>query len=506
MKIKNKIFGNLKKFLTFFLFAALLMQLHTAIAEQPTQLILNYNTIVYDKKFHPGDSGTIIIMIQNTGNLDADKVEATILDSENIHASGFWKLGTISPGQIRTIPISIRINKEISPGTYNIPLVLEYTGYKRTTYGNLESKAEKTNWNIPITIYGKENFQINVVTKNFKMNTIGNLLLDVKTNENLNDAFISLNSQCVQVIGSAKNFIGNLKKGEIKELSFEIKPLKVGVCEIISVIEYYDVSGNIGKSAIPLGIEIKAIDVSIKIKNVSYEKIIPGKKAKLKIIAYNSGKDKARDVSINFILNEPFIAIGSSEVTIGDLEGGEEKEVVKEIYVDKSAEIKVYNIFANIMFKVGDDENFNIVNNTIGISVEGDVELKILNYEMNYGTSTLDVEIANKGTADAKSVEVMVYDESNKLIDTKYTGSIGADKSKVFHLSIPALEIKEKEGVKKIKIVVTYKDQKEKFEKEIYINPSKSNKGGDSGVLIALAVIIVIIVAVYLWRKKKITK
>lgn len=486
-----KMINKMLKFLKIFLFFALLMQLHTVLAEQPTQLFLNYNQIVYDKKFHPGDSGTITITIQNTGGFDADKVEAIILDSEYIHAGGSWKLGTISPGQIRTISVSIRVNKEISPGTYNIPLTLKYIGYKRTTYG-LESNNEEINWNIPITIYGKENIQIIVEKENFKINTQENLILNVKTNENINDVSINLNSQCAQIIGSSKNFIGNLKKQETKKLNFKIKPLKIGACEIISTFEYYDVSGNIVKSVIPLGINVDVVDVDIKIKDVSYEKIIPGKSAKIKILLYNSGNDKARDVSINFLLNDPFIAVGSSEIFVGDLNAKEEKEIVKEIYIDKSAEIKTYNLLMRIRFKAGDDEKF--INKTIGIFVEGEVELKIINYEMNYESSTLDVEIANKGTADAYSVEVIAY-ENDKIVDTKYTGSIGADKSKIFHLSIP-----KDEKDKKIKIVVTYKDQKEKFEKEIYIPYRK--KGGNE-ILIIVAIFIIAIIGIYLWRKKK---
>lgn len=477
----------------FFIFIMVFFLFGVVYAQQPTQLIVNYNLINYDKKFYPGDSGTITISIQNTGGLDADKVEARILDSEYIHAGGFWKLGTISPGQTRIIMVSVKINENVHPGTYNIPLSLEYTAWKRDNYGRLESTKEENNWNIPITVYGRGNFEINLEQENFKVDTIQDLKFTITGNEDVNDMSVTLKSTCAQVLDGEKKIIGNLKgKNWQKEVKFKIKPLIPKPCSLELTLNYYDASGNKASENVLLGIDVKDVDVNIKIKNVSYDEIIPGKKFKLKVLLYNDGKDSAKQVSLNFNLNEPFIAVGSSEILIDELNAKEEKEIEKEIYVDKNAEIKTYNILINIMFKKGDTEKVEIINKTIGVFVSGETILKIIDYKVS---STLDIEIANKGTKNAESVEVFIYDKNNNLIATAYTGSISIDKSKVFHFSIP---IDEKE--KTMHVVINYKDQKEKFEQEIVIQGIK--KQGNNAIIL-LIIGIVVFVLIFLWKKSK---
>jgi len=45
----------------------------------PTSIVVNYDLTKIDRDLKPGDSGTLIVIIQNTGGLPAKEVEASIL-------------------------------------------------------------------------------------------------------------------------------------------------------------------------------------------------------------------------------------------------------------------------------------------------------------------------------------------------------------------------------------------------------------------------------------------
>jgi len=79
IKMKQKI--NKQKILisiALILIIGLALGLNAGAAASPTALVVNYDMTKVDKDLKPGGSGTLIIVIQNTGGLPAKDVEASI--------------------------------------------------------------------------------------------------------------------------------------------------------------------------------------------------------------------------------------------------------------------------------------------------------------------------------------------------------------------------------------------------------------------------------------------
>ncbi|MFQ5648017.1 MAG: COG1361 S-layer family protein [Candidatus Aenigmatarchaeota archaeon] len=221
---------------------------------------------------------------------------------------------------------------------------------------------------------------------------------------------------------------------------------------------------------------------------------VPGGDVNLTAAMSNIGTGTARHLKLNFNSTEelmPLLSKGS--VYLGDLGPGQTAQAVIGVSVDSSAEQKTYTSVLTAEYL---DESNTLTQETfsVGIPIKGSVTLDIIKIEPDYRLSKLKIEVANKGTTEAKSLEAKLTIDG-KLVDVEYSSTLKATKKTT--LSFPLIL----QGTGALTIDYTGPGMdKNQMTKEVTLNfapPAVDYTG------VAIVVIIILAVAVYFFRRRR---
>jgi len=226
------------------------------------------------------------------------------------------------------------------------------------------------------------------------------------------------------------------------------------------------------------------------------ENVEAGGSVVLGILVSNVGSGTAKHLTLTLNSTSELIPVLSEGNSyIGNLGPGKNAIAEIELSVDSSAAQKTY------LMKLGanyEDESGTSVSDTfdIGIPVEGTVRLDVIKIEPNYARDVIEIEVANKGTVEAKSVEARLIKDGD-IIDIDYISQIKPTKKTTF--SFPLIT----EGTGTLEITYSTPNlQEETITKDIIFSYGNGNGSQDYSGAIFL-VIIIIVVGFYFWRRRR---
>jgi len=230
------------------------------------------------------------------------------------------------------------------------------------------------------------------------------------------------------------------------------------------------------------------------------EDIEPGGRVKLYARLKNVGTGTAKQVqaSLNSTSGLLIPVLASGSVYLGDIMPQQDGVAVIELAVDSTAEQKTYPSTLTVSYK---DETGAAVQETfsLGIPVTGIVNIEIINVEANFERNVLQVEIANKGTADANSIEAkLMVGGIDAGVD--YVSQLKATKKVTLEFQLV------QEGGGTLLLNYTTPDlRRGSVAKEVPITYQNPNQGSPVSTLIIVAIVAVIIYVVWrrFFRKKK---
>ncbi len=156
--------------------------------------------------------------------------------------------------------------------------------------------------------------------------------------------------------------------------------------------------------------------------------IEPGTQVKIGTALKNVGTGAAHDLRAE--LTSPHAEIvpllGKGSVYIGELKPGQSKAAEMLISVDSSAEEKTYTLTLTGSYREGNNTQASKAF-SVGLPVKGSVNIDVIGVEANYVRSVVKVEVANKGTADAKSLEAKLS-AGNRTLGVYYVSQLKATK------------------------------------------------------------------------------
>lgn len=264
----------------------------------------------------------------------------------------------------------------------------------------------------------------------------------------------------------------------------------------------YKLDFNIYSAQNPAAYSTKSVTVSVQgnpklvIESVETEPddIEPGGSVNLKFKIKNIGSGTARHLQAKINSTSAYLVpiLSGGLVYIGDLDPGETKEASTKLSIDSLAEYKTYTITLTLEYK---DESNNPASDTfdVGIPVTGSIRLDIINIEPNYNRMALDIEVANKGTTDAKSLEAK-FVIGNQTIGVDYLSQLKATKKTTF--SFPLVSKGQGE------LIINYvgpgleQNQVSKLVTLDFQPPS-----GNGTLSLTIGVIIILIIIYFIWRR-----
>lgn len=220
----------------------------------------------------------------------------------------------------------------------------------------------------------------------------------------------------------------------------------------------------------------------------------PGGSATIHVYLKNVGTGDARQLEAKMNSSSSVLVpvLSGGLVYMGDFNAGSEEVVDFKFNIDPDADQETYLTTLTLMYK---DENNqeNEETFTLGIPVSGNIRFEIVSMEPSYSKGTLEIEVANKGTGDAQSVEakLMVNGES---IGIDYLSQLKATKKTTF--SFPLVMSGNAELV--ISYVEPGLDQKTDTKD---LGPLNFAAPGGDGSTTFLFLIIIIVIGYFVWRR-----
>ncbi|MEM5798007.1 MAG: CARDB domain-containing protein [Candidatus Aenigmatarchaeota archaeon] len=156
----------------------------------------------------------------------------------------------------------------------------------------------------------------------------------------------------------------------------------------------------------------------------------PGGQITMKINLSNVGTGDARQIRTNFISVPEITPIFSVSKYLDELKPGQSKIAEINLSVSPEAEYKTY--LSNLTVFYVDESGQGWTNSfSIGIPIKGSVSLMIIDIKPNLERQKLDIEVANKGTAEAKAITAELIIDG-KVIGIDYTSSLKPNKKVTF--------------------------------------------------------------------------
>lgn len=160
--------------------------------------------------------------------------------------------------------------------------------------------------------------------------------------------------------------------------------------------------------------------------------IEPGGRVELHVNMMNIGTGAAKQVQASFSAESTEIVpvLSGGSVYVGDIEPDETKDVKLTIGIGSGLDYGIYPSTLTLTYK--DENNAQQTQSfELGIPVTGTIIMDVISIEPDYTNSQVDIEVANKGTADASSVEVKLV-VGGETLGIDYLSQLKATKKTKF--------------------------------------------------------------------------
>ncbi|MBM3303512.1 MAG: hypothetical protein FJY76_00300 [Candidatus Aenigmarchaeota archaeon] len=238
------------------------------------------------------------------------------------------------------------------------------------------------------------------------------------------------------------------------------------------------------------------------IRNITTKPAVlePGATAAILVEFENIGVGAARDVQLTLNSSSAYIkpVLAKGSVFAGTIAPRESRVSEFMVSIESAAEEKTYDAEIRSSYK---NENGSTVSKTfsIGLPVRGSIRMDIIKMEPNYDSGTLRIEVANKGTAEAKSIEARLT-VGGKLIGVDYISSLKANKKTTLEFPL----VLSGQGSLSMEYIGPGVESNSES-RDVSLSFAPQGGGDGTGVAIVI-VIVVVVVGYYFWsrrRKKK---
>lgn len=217
--------------------------------------------------------------------------------------------------------------------------------------------------------------------------------------------------------------------------------------------------------------------------------------AEITVFVDNVGSGSARHLAVS--LNStaeiiPVLSQGSDY--LGELAPGASAVAHLRVSIDANAEQKTYLLELRVTYQ---DESNTEASKVfmVGIPVLGTVNLDIIKTDVNSEAGTVEIEVANKGTTDAKSIEARLL-KNGEVIGVDYISQIKPSKKTTF--SFPILE-----GEASLEMKYTGPGLAENAVNKTLIFTNSGNSKPNTSMWVAVVAVIIVILGLIYWRRRR---
>jgi hypothetical protein len=376
-----------------------------------TNMVVDFTSTPTDASARPGDGMIFNLAVKNTGGYKAEDVVVWLQASATVRSDKRYYIGRVDPSEAKTIPVIFTIGQNANPGLTAIQVKINYNGFRSDGSSNAN---QLTNWEIPLTVLGNPMFQMTPSKTTYYKDNSEELSFNGLTKDYVKDLEATLSSNCLSIMGSSRNYIGEVGAGENFNLNYTIKPSASGACMASLRLSYTDESGNKASDNVSLGLNVEDAGVDFKLANVSYTPTGPGEKTDLTVVLKNVGGAEATGVTLSLNLTTPFAPVDSVERYIPSVPANSDVEATYQIAVGWDASTQAYSIPLNIDYKVGGTSYS--VSKDVGLDVAGRITLEVMQVQTSSGSVRIDVANIGTRTADGVKATLIIPNTQNSSV------------------------------------------------------------------------------------------
>jgi hypothetical protein len=332
-------------------------------------------------EFLPGKEVLVSVVVENTGLNQFKIVKSGIVDRDDLPNTAKFLTVTLGAGNssmiVKTDPqmlgdlkasgtatgkFTVRIPSDITSGTYNLPVKLNYTYlYTADQYGTdtiqFSYKNVEETFNVPVKI--KPDVRIGVVSADINglnAGTEGSIRIEVKNigHEDARNAILTIvrNDGSPVVPSQGNAYIGNFPSGGTATAIFKAKVTDTAEAQTYPLDVYVKYENREGDT-VSSDIETIGVGVGKKTEFVIVsdpQVILPGQKKVITVKYKNTGSATAYQAQARVSMVDPFTSNDDSAY-LGDVAPGETKEASFLVSADKAATLKKYGIDSEIRYR-----------------------------------------------------------------------------------------------------------------------------------------------------------
>ncbi len=255
-----------------------------------------------------------------------------------------------------------------------------------------------------------------------------------------------------------------------------------------------------------------SLSSALSVTSVDSPTLEPGEEGQLRMEIENPFDETVTDVSVNLDLKDiPFIAIGSSEQSIDEIDEDDEEVFVFTIKVGSDVLAGDYSIPYTISYELDNDEKTK--SGTIGVKVSADPQLSFSVETQNAvegAQGQLNLKIVNKGLFEARFVSVKILPQGFTLLTESevYVGTIDSDDFEtasfevVFNKNAHATAIVEYRDFENNVLTETVDLPVTVYSKERALELGLTQRS-NAGIYTALIILLILIIIIWRILKKR---
>lgn len=268
----------------------------------------------------------------------------------------------------------------------------------------------------------------------------------------------------------------------------------------------YEIEFRVYSNKTPSAVVRKKLPVSIRGEpkliitdiQVSPGGIEPGSLVGIMAVIRNVGTGKARYIELGLNSSSSYLVpvLSKGSAYLEELGPGSEEEIHFQMSVDMSADYKTYITSITADYKDEENEEREVVFD-LGVPVRGTISLGIIDTEMNQQRGILRIEVANKGTSEAKSLEARLI-IGNRTLGIDYLTNLKANKQTTFDFPL----VYKGSG----ELVIDYIGpgiEKNQAREEVVLNFEEPKGGNGSGLVIGAVVVIIVVAVVCIFVRRR---
>ncbi|MFP4530872.1 MAG: COG1361 S-layer family protein [Halodesulfurarchaeum sp.] len=478
-----------------------------------------FETNVPEPKVQPGQTTQVAVEFTNDAeDIDDDvetatDVEATMKQGDTPFAiqSGTHRLGSMPDGEAVTDQFSIRVPENVEPGTYQIPITLDYV------YD--DDEEESTTVYAEVEVEDRAMFSIVDTSENLTVGEDGSVTMTLENNgtEAVTDATVSLQSETENVaFGSSSStvaYVGDWEAGEEREVTVDASsPASAdpGTHSVSATVAYEDSEG-FEKQWPPLeaGLSVDPETDQFSLADVEHSLRV-GEEGNVTMTVTNEG-EAVTDAVIKLTDTGTNIHPLASEYAIGPMDRGESVAASFPIEISESAEATPRQFAFTVAYEDddGDERASDPLKITADIEPDRDrFDVEPVNASVPAGTDgQITLEVTNNGDSTVTDVDAKIFtnDPLSSGDDEAYIESLEPGDSTEISFGIDAAS---SASVKTYPVSLDFQydsDGDSKLSKtyRVPVSVTEPVDSGPSPYLIGGAIAVaVLVVAIVLYRRR----